>query len=184
MISPQLSGEIQRLCFAAIVPGSYCWQHIAIWLCTWMLDRQDSIVWSGQTWWLLVFLEVFSLCRHVRPDFALPYEKCTEHEPTCCTKQYSLSPSHFSRVHMINTNCSLVLIVALALHFGVPDTCYTHSLWQKLKFLHLPLMILFLYSLLQSCTPFSCNLILPLPAWEKGWVITWGLRAGWLPLIE
>lgn len=125
MISPQLSGEIQRLCFAAIVPGSYCWQHIAIWLCTWMLDRQDSIVWSGQTWWLLVFLEVFSLCRHVRPDFALPYEKMYWTWTYMLYKQYSLSPSHFSRVHMINTNCSLVFI------------CSSHApLWCPRHLLH------------------------------------------------
>lgn len=183
IVCPQLPNTVQHLCFTAVVSGSCCWQFIVIWLCTRVLDSQDSIVWSG---------------RKGKHDGCLSSWKCFLHVDTFCGTLFCImktelnltllvvqtilpTMSHLCQVRTINTkkHCYLALRIALMLQFGVQDTSQTccAPFWQKPEF---PLSS---FVFLSNYPPF---LLCPLfaPAWEAGWVITRALCAGWLPLIE
>lgn len=135
---------------------------------------QHRLVWKEkkQTWWLLVFLGVFSPCWHLLRDLALFYEEVFSYEqdPTCANSA-AQRVSFISGSHSRKTNWGLFSWSGLS--------C------KALPLLHNPE---FLY--LSSVPPQSCILSLSLvpilhsSAWKAGWAITRGLRAGWLPLIE
>lgn len=122
-----------------------------------------------QTWWLLIFLEVFSPCWHLQRDLALFYKEVfsNEQDPTCAN-----SVCHLFQVRTVTKQTEVYSRdpVCLAKH---SLSCTTQN---SSTFLQPP--------------PQSCILSLSLvpvlhsSAWKAGWAITRGLRAGWLPLIE
>lgn len=136
----------------AVFSGSYCWQYIVIWLCTWVLDSQDSIAWFGRkekhggcsaSWKCFPFVDMFSLTLFC---FMQP-----EVNTTLLVVQTVLpAMSHFCQFHTLNTNCSLVLTNAPLWSLGYLSN--TPSLSETWCFC--------LNSLLQTPIHFSCVLLL------------------------
>lgn len=116
---------------------------------------QHRLVWKKRkTWWLLAFLEVFSLCRHVQRDFVLRYENWTEHDPTCCTNN---TPRHVSSVPGSHIKHKLQFGAQYNSH--APVWCPGHLSGRNLN-VSILLLCFFLYSLLQTPFPFSCVVLL------------------------
>lgn len=157
-----------NLCCTAVVSGSCCWQFFVIWLCTRVLDSQDSIIWSRRaekhgdclsSWKCSLHVDMFSM-------ILLCVVK-TELNMTLLVMQTILpAMSHLCHVHTINTktHCNLALSRS-----SIQDTSNTLSPpWQTPEFLLTHSMFfLFLFSLVLF---FSChNLILHSSCW-KNWL--------------
>lgn len=161
-------------CFWQLLLTVYC--YLTLYQRAWQ-PGQHRLVWKSRaTWWLHVFLAVFS-----SRCFAL---RKTELNMTLLVMQTILTAmSHLCRVRTVNTktHCNLALRIALVFQFGVQDTSQTPSLSSSTSF------ISHLLSFSRVYLPYFS---LPWPRFalslggKAGWVITGGLRAGWLPLIE
>lgn len=96
--------QAPHLCFSAAFSASCCWQYIVIARCTWVLDSQDSIVWSGRrkTNTLAACLSgrVFAMSTSsVWLGFVLRRSRSSEQDPTCWTNNGSHRVSFISGSH-------------------------------------------------------------------------------------
>lgn len=104
MVYLQLPDTMQCLCFTVLLSGSNCWQYIVIWLCTWVLDIQICIIWSG---------------RREKRGGCLSSWKCFPYVDMFCVMKTELNMT----LHVVQTILPTILPVSY-----VPGSHYKHKL--------------------------------------------------------
>lgn len=110
-------------CSPAAFSASCCWQYIVISRCTWMLDSQDSIVWSGRrkTNTLAAHLSgrVYALSTSsMWLGFVLRGSPTSEQDPTRWTNNSAHRVSFISGSQRKNKKTNLILTI----QFGIQNT--------------------------------------------------------------
>lgn len=108
--------QAPHLCFPAAFSGICCRQYIVISRCTWVLDSQDSIVWSGRrkTNTLAARLsgKVFAMSTSsVWLGFVLRGSRSSEQDPTCWANNGAHHVSFISGLHRKKKKKTKLIIV-------------------------------------------------------------------------